>query len=84
MRRNLCQSEVGHNHHNAEIHHPLPSPYPVRTIHPYVLYRTFRLSDEISATKDVYYAIVKHCAETEVWLRILGIHVRCLNEFVSR
>lgn len=43
-----------------------------------------RLADEIIATKDVYYAIVKHCSETETWLRILGTHVRCLNEFVAR
>lgn len=43
-----------------------------------------RLADEITATKDVYYAITKHSSETETWLRILGIHVKSLNEFVAR
>lgn len=43
-----------------------------------------RIVDEIAATKDVYFAITKHCTETETWLRLLGTHVRCLNEFISR
>ena len=43
-----------------------------------------RLADEIVATKDIYYALTKHSCETETWLRILGIHVRSLNEFISR
>ena len=43
-----------------------------------------RLVDEINASKDVYYAITKHCCETEVWLRVLGTHVRSLTEFIAR
>ena len=43
-----------------------------------------RLADEIVATKDVYFAITKHACEIETWLRILGIHVRSLTEFVAR
>ena len=43
-----------------------------------------RIVDEIAATKDVYFAITKHCSETETWLRLLGLHVRSLNDFVSR
>lgn len=43
-----------------------------------------RLVDEIAATKDVYFAITMHCCETETWLRLLGLHVRSLNDFISR
>ena len=43
-----------------------------------------RLSDEIKATKDIYFAILKHCTEIETWLRLLGIHVRCLKTFIHR
>lgn len=43
-----------------------------------------KLNDEIKATKDVYFAILKHCTETETWLRLLGIHVRSLKSFIHR
>jgi hypothetical protein len=42
------------------------------------------LNDEIQNYKEVYFAISKSCSETETWLRILGIHVRSLTDFVSR
>ena len=43
-----------------------------------------RIIDEIAATKDVYFAITMHCCEIETWLRLLGLHVRSLNDFISR
>jgi hypothetical protein len=46
-------------------------------------YKT-RLIDEIAGTKDVYFAITKHCYETETWIRILSTHVKCLTDFVAR
>ena len=48
-----------------------------------VNYRT-RLQDTIAATKDVYFAISKHCCETETRLRIHGGHVRNLKQFMLR
>jgi hypothetical protein len=46
-------------------------------------YRT-RLVDEIIGIRDVYFAIIKHCFETEAWIRILSNHVKCLTDFVAR
>ena len=43
-----------------------------------------RLVDTIAATKDVYFAISKHCCETETRLRIHGGHVRNFKQFISR
>lgn len=43
-----------------------------------------RLVDTIAATKDIYFAISKHCCETETRLRIHGGHVRNFKQFISR
>jgi hypothetical protein len=37
--------------------------------------------DDITAKKDIYYAMVKHCYETEAWIRVLNGHIKALTSF---
>ena len=39
------------------------------------------LADDIIAKKDIYYAMVKHCYESEAWIRVYNGHIKSLNNF---
>jgi hypothetical protein len=41
------------------------------------------ISDDIVAKKDIYFAMVKHCYETEAWIRVYNGHIKSLQAFVA-
>lgn len=43
-----------------------------------------QMADEINATKDVYFSIVKHCHQTTVWQGIYTRHIKSLQEFTEK
>mmetsp|Transcript_6253 Transcript_6253/g.5586 ORF Transcript_6253/g.5586 Transcript_6253/m.5586 type:complete len:600 (+) Transcript_6253:141-1940(+) len=43
-----------------------------------------RLIDEINATKEIYYSMVKSCVEAEAWIRILNTQLKQLKEFIEK
>ena len=42
------------------------------------------ISDDIIAKKDIYFAMVKHCYETEAWIRVLNGHIKALTNFAAK
>eukprot|EP01035_Chromulina_nebulosa_P017534 gene17534-23096_t len=43
-----------------------------------------RLIDEINATKEIYYSMIKSCVEAEAWIRILNTQLKHLKEFIEK
>lgn len=39
------------------------------------------VSDDIVAKKDIYFAMVKHCYETEAWIRVYNSHIKALSSY---